>query len=63
MTRFLTVLEVLELHCKIIEQLGGASGVGDIGLLQSAVMQPRMTFAGTELYLDVLEKLQQLAFH
>ncbi|MEM1367582.1 MAG: type II toxin-antitoxin system death-on-curing family toxin, partial [Cyanobacteria bacterium P01_H01_bin.15] len=41
MIRFLTLIEVLELHRKIIEQSGGTSGIRDMGLLESAIAQPR----------------------
>jgi death on curing protein len=44
MIRYLTLVEVLNLHHQIIEQSGGALGVRDLGALQSALAQPRMTF-------------------
>jgi death-on-curing protein len=54
MMRYLTLLEVLELHRQIIEQSGGASGVRDLGLLESAIAQPLMTFGGEDLYPSVI---------
>lgn len=60
--RFLTLIEVLELHRRIIKQSGGASGIRDIGLLESAIAQPRMTFGGEELYPGLLEKSAALGF-
>jgi len=60
--RFLTLIEVLELHRRIIEQSGGALGIRDIGLLESAIAQPRMTFGGEELYPSLLEKSAALGF-
>lgn len=60
--RYLTLIEVLELHQKIIEQSGGALGIRDIGLLESAIAQPRMTFDGTELHPSLLEKSAALGF-
>lgn len=62
MIRYLTLIEVLELHRKILEQSGGASGIRDIGLLESAIAQPRMTFGGEELYPSLLEKAAALGF-
>lgn len=62
MIRFLTLIEVLELHHQIIEQSGGTSGIRDIGLLESAIAQPRMTFGGEELYPSLLEKSAALGF-
>lgn len=60
--RFLTLIEVLELHRRVIEQSGGAFGIRDIGLLESAIAQPRMTFGGKELYPGLLEKSAALGF-
>ena len=60
--RYLTLIEVLELHRRIIEQFGGALGVRDFGLLESAIAQPRMTFGGEELYSSLTEKSAALGF-
>lgn len=60
--RYLTLIEVLELHRRIIEQSGGALGVRDFGLLESAIAQPRMTFGGEELYSSLIEKSVALGF-
>ncbi|MDM9385389.1 type II toxin-antitoxin system death-on-curing family toxin [Chlorogloeopsis sp. ULAP01] len=60
--RFLTLIEVLELHRRVIEQSGGAFGIRDVGLLESAIAQPRMTFGGEELYPSLLEKAAALGF-
>lgn len=60
--RFLTLIEVLELHRRIIEKSGGAFGIRDVGLLESAIAQPRMTFGGEDLYPSLLEKAAALGF-
>jgi death-on-curing protein len=60
--RFLTLIEVLELHRRVIEQSGGAFGIRDVGLLESAIAQPRMTFGGKDLYPSLLEKAAALGF-
>lgn len=60
--RYLTLSEILELHRRIIEQSGGATGVRDIGLLESAIAQPKMTFGGDELYPSLLEKAAAIGF-
>jgi death-on-curing protein len=60
--RFLALIELLELHRQIIEQSGGAFGIRDIGLLESAIAQPRMTFDGEDLYPSLLEKAAALGF-
>jgi death on curing protein len=62
MIRYLTLIEVLELHRKILEQSGGALGIRDMGLLESAIAQPRMMFDGEELYPGLLEKAAVLGF-
>jgi death on curing protein len=60
--RYLVQEEVLELHQVIIQQSGGSSGIRDLGALQSAVAQPRMMFAGADLYATIEEKAAALAF-
>ena len=47
--RYLTFSEVLELHRRILETSGGMGAIRDLGLLESAVAQPRMTFRGSDL--------------
>ena len=42
---FLTVDEVLRLHADLVEAFGGSAGLRDIGLLESALAQPRQGFA------------------
>lgn len=58
--RSLTLGEVLELHRRIIQQTGGASGVRSLTALESAVAQPRMTFAGKDLYPTIEDKAAAL---
>ena len=60
--RFLSLSEVLELHHSIIKQSGGSFGLRDFGTLQSALAQPRMTFAESELYPSIEEKATALCF-
>lgn len=60
--RFLTLIEVLELHRRITEKSGGAFGMRDVGLLESAIAQPRMTFGGEDLYPSLFEKAAALGF-
>ena len=60
--RYLTLGEVLELHRRIIQQTGGASGVRNLAALESAVAQPRMTFEGKDLYPTLADKAAALAF-
>ena len=60
--RYLSLGEVLELHRRIIEDTGGSHGLRDLGALESAVGQPRMTFDGEELYPDLPSKAGALGF-
>jgi death-on-curing protein len=60
--RYLTLNEVLTLHERLLAQTGGPSGVRDIGGLESALAQPRMTFDGAELYPSIYEKAAALGF-
>lgn len=60
--RYLTLKETLELHRRIIQQSGGSSGIRDLGLLESALAQPLMTFGGEDLYPTLAEKAASLCF-
>jgi death-on-curing protein len=60
--RYLTLSEVLELHRQIIDQFSGAMGILNLGGLESALAQPRMTFAGSDLYPTIADKAATLGF-
>jgi death on curing protein len=60
--RYLTVGEVLEIYRRVMQQSGGLVGIRDLGGLESAVAQPRMTFGGLELYPTLIEKAAALGF-
>jgi death-on-curing protein len=62
MMRYLNLVEVLALHRQIIEQSKGAMGIRDLGSLESALAQPRMTFAGEDLYPTIVDKASALGF-
>ena len=62
MCRYLDLGEVLELYRLMMEQSGGIVGIRDLGLLESALSQPRATFGGVELYPSVVEKAGALGF-
>jgi death-on-curing protein len=59
---YLTVGEVLEIYSQVMKQSGGGVGIRDLGALESAVAQPRMTFNGEELYPTIVEKASALGF-
>lgn len=52
---FLTVDDVLAIAADQVERYGGAFGVRDFGLLESAVSAPLATFGGEYLYRDLCE--------
>jgi death on curing protein len=58
----LTVEEVLLLQAQVITQSGGKPGVLDLGLIDSAVAQPQMTFGGQELYPTLVEKAAAIGY-
>ena len=60
--RYLTLGEVAALHRRLIAATGGASGIRDLGGLESAIAQPRASFDGNDLYPGVIEKAAALGF-
>jgi death on curing protein len=62
LTRYLTLAEVLRLHELIIAQTGGSDGLRDLGLLESALGQPRQSFGGEDLYPTLAAKAAALGF-
>src|SRR5579862_9231236 len=60
---FLTLSEVLEIHRDQIARYGGAAGIRDVGLLQSALSQPKAAFAGDFLHSDRFEMAAAYLFH
>ena len=60
--RHLTLGEVVALHRAVVEVTGGASGIRDLGALESALAQPRATFSGDDLYPSLVEKAAALCF-
>jgi death-on-curing protein len=47
---FLTVADALHVHRSQIDTFGGEHGVRDMGLLESAMAQPRATYGGAFLH-------------
>jgi death-on-curing protein len=62
-TVFLTVNEVLGFHSDQIREFGGAAGIRDQGLLESAVAQARSTYDGEHLHNGLFEMAAAYAFH
>ena len=60
--RYLSISEILELHERLISLSGGASGIRDLGSLESALGQPHASFGGQDLYPDLITKAAALCF-
>jgi death-on-curing protein len=63
MIDFLDVSDVVLLHADQIALYGGEKGVRDMGLLESAVAQPRAGFGGEYLHPDLFEMAAAYLFH
>ncbi|MES2982559.1 MAG: type II toxin-antitoxin system death-on-curing family toxin [Verrucomicrobiota bacterium] len=51
----LTVEQVLEIHSAAIRLFGGADGLRELSLLQSAVAAPQASFGGISTFSDTVE--------
>jgi death-on-curing protein len=49
----LSFTEILLLHARLVQVTGGAEGVRDLALLESAIARPQATFDGVDLYPDL----------
>ena len=58
--KYLSPEQVLFIHSRVIDATGGAHGCRDLGLLQSAVMRPKATFSGKDLYHELFSKAAAL---
>ncbi len=60
--KYLILDEVIAIHDSMIELYGGSFGIRDLGLIQSAIGRPQVTFDGEDLYSSVFDKAAAL-FH
>ena len=60
MIRYLTLGEVVALHKAIVETTGGATGIRDLGSLESALAQSKATFEATDLHASLPAKAAAL---
>jgi death-on-curing protein len=60
---FLTINDVLSIHQKMIERYGGDPTIRDLGLIDSAVMMPQQSFAGSYLHPSVASMAAAYLFH
>jgi death on curing protein len=59
---YLTVEIVREIHAAAIAKFGGANGVRDLALLESAVAAPQAGFGGHSPYCDLVERAAAYLF-
>jgi death on curing protein len=60
---FFTLDEVLAIHGHQIREYGGASGIRDASLLESALAMPAATFDDELLHLTIFEQAAAYLFH
>jgi len=60
---FLDIDDVLAIHAQEIERFGGATGLRDRALLESAVSVPSSSFGGEYLHSDLFEMAAAYAYH
>jgi death-on-curing protein len=60
--RYLSLGEIVDLHQALLDQTGGATGIRDLGGLESALAQPRATFDGADLHPTAVHKAAALGF-
>lgn len=60
---FLTLDDLLDSHTEQIANYGGTYGVRDIGLLESAQVQPEAQFGGQYLHADLFEMAAAYLYH
>ena len=60
---FLTVSDVLAIHQRVIDEVGGDPGLRDRGLLEAAVGMPRATFGGALLHASLSDMTAAYHYH
>ncbi|MDP2660050.1 MAG: type II toxin-antitoxin system death-on-curing family toxin [Dehalococcoidia bacterium] len=57
---YLSTVQILFLHSRLIAETGGSAGLRDVALLESAVARPQATYGGEDLYPDLFAKAAAL---
>ncbi|SMC88317.1 type II toxin-antitoxin system death-on-curing family toxin [Sporomusa malonica] len=60
--RTLSLSDIILLHRKLIDQTGGAHGVRDMGLLESALNRAHASFDGEDFYTTVESKIAAITY-
>lgn len=58
--KYLSANDIVYLHGQIVNEIGGSLGVREPGMLVSITEKPKTSFAGEDLYPDVLTKAAAL---
>ncbi len=61
--RFLGLEEIIALHAEQIDSYGGAAGIRDLGLVESATATPEASFGGDYLHGTLPEMAAAYLFH
>jgi death-on-curing protein len=61
--KFLSLGRVLRIHRSSIDAYGGDPSVRDMGLLESAIAQPRAAFGGAYLHEDLADMAAAYLYH
>ena len=60
--KYVSLEQAIRIPRKMIRKFGGIEGIRDPKLLESALMSPKQTFGGQDLYPTVIEKAAILVF-
>ncbi|MEW9673933.1 type II toxin-antitoxin system death-on-curing family toxin [Ammoniphilus sp. 3BR4] len=60
--RSIELADLFVFHAKIVEQTGGSPGVRDLGLIESALQRPFITFDEKDMYPTVIQKISVMTY-
>lgn len=60
--KWISKKQVLLLHSELVADFGGADGIRDEAMLDSALKAPFQTFEGVDLYPGVIEKAARIGY-
>ena len=60
---YLSLEQVLRIHASMVDVYGGATGVRDMGLLQSAVAMPQASYGGQALHPTLFDQAAAYLYH
>lgn len=60
--KYLNLLQLLRLYEQVMEDTGGAVGISNLDLIESALAQPHSNFNKKDLYPDIVSKAAVLGY-